>query len=65
MDEALEVDGSSVVSGGETAKMLEAIEASLDAVAVLVDDGVVRDDDLARAGRGDHRLGFHVADERP
>ncbi len=42
MDEAGEVNGASVVAGGETAEMLEADEAPLNLVAMLVDAGVVR-----------------------
>ena len=62
MDEASEVDCAAVVAGGEAAEVFEAIEASLDAVAVLVDVGVVWDGDFAVALGGDHRLGLHVGD---
>ncbi len=49
MDEAVEVDGSSIVAGSEMAEMLEAIEAAFDAIAVFLSGGVVRDQYLARA----------------
>lgn len=55
MDGAIEVDGSSVVSCGEAAEVLEAI-------AVFVGAGVVRDEHLARSVRRDHGLGLHVDD---
>jgi len=48
VDEAGEVDGASVVAGGETAEMLETVEAALDSVAVFVEIGVMRDGDFAR-----------------
>ena len=64
MDEAGEVDGASIVSCSEAAEMFEAIEASLDAVAVFVDGGVMRDDDLAAAVRRDHDCGSHIGDKR-
>jgi len=62
MDEAGEVDDTAVVASGETAEMLEATEASLDLVAMLVDAGIVRDGDLAVALARDHRLGVHRCD---
>ena len=49
IEEALEVNGSTVVARGEATKVLHPIEASLDAVAMFVDEFVVGDDDLARA----------------
>jgi hypothetical protein len=49
VDEAREVDCAAVVTRGETTEVLEAIEAALDAVAVLVGAGVMRDGDLAVA----------------
>jgi|MedtruStandDraft_1076414.scaffolds.fasta_scaffold38922_2 hypothetical protein len=52
MDEAVKVDGSSIVACGEAAEMLEAIEAAFNAVAVFVGVGVVRDEQLARAVGG-------------
>lgn len=49
MYEAVEVDGSAVITGGEATEMLEASEASLDLVAVLVGAGIMRNSDLAVA----------------
>ena len=46
VDEAGEVGGAAVVACCEPAKMLEAAKASLDPVAMLVDGGVVRDEDI-------------------
>ncbi|HWL69012.1 MAG TPA: amidohydrolase family protein, partial [Geminicoccus sp.] len=43
VDEAGEVDGSSVVAGGEAAEWLEPVAASFDAVAVLIGGVIVRD----------------------
>jgi hypothetical protein len=43
MNEASEVDGSPIVACGKAAEMLEASEASLDAIALLVELGVVGD----------------------
>jgi hypothetical protein len=48
VNEAREVNGASVVAGGEAAKMLETVEAALDPVTVFVEAGVMRDDDFAR-----------------
>ena len=62
MNEAGEVDGSSIVARRETAEMLEAAEASLDPIALLVEFGVVGDEDLAVALGRDHRLCFHLSD---
>jgi len=59
VNKAGEVDAASVVAGGEAAEMLEASEASLNLVAMLVDAGIVRDGDLAVALGWDHRLGTH------
>jgi hypothetical protein len=36
MDEAVEMDGQPVIAGCEAAKVLEAVETSLDAVALLI-----------------------------
>lgn len=41
VDEALEVDGSPVVMGGEPSEVFEAVEAALDAVPEPVGNGVV------------------------
>ena len=62
MYEAGEVNGSAVISCGETTEVLEAIEASLDAIALLVEFGVVRDRDFAISLGGDHGLGLHLGD---
>ncbi len=44
-----EMDGGTFVAGSKAAEVFEAVEASLDAIALFVGDGVVRDGDLARA----------------
>jgi len=62
MDEACEVDGASVVSGGEATEMLEAAEASFDLVTMLLGTDIVRDGDLAVALGRDHRLSLHGGD---
>jgi hypothetical protein len=49
VDEAKEVNGSTIVAGGEASKVFEAIEASFDAVSMLVDGSVVRNGDLSGA----------------
>lgn len=49
LDEGEEVNGPAVVSRCEAPEVLEAIEAAFDAVAVLVDGGVVRDRDPSGA----------------
>lgn len=41
VDEAFEVDGASVVAGGEAAEVFEPAEASLDGIAVLVSGHVM------------------------
>src|SRR5690606_35385826 len=56
VDEAEEVGGEPVVSGGEAAEVLELCEAALDAVAQAVEGAVVRDRGSARTGRGDDGL---------
>jgi hypothetical protein len=48
IDEAFEVNCSAIVSGGEAAEMFHSIKAALDAVAIDVDEFIVRDDDLAQ-----------------
>ena len=62
MDETGEVNGAAVVPGCEPAEMLEVPKATLDLIAMLVDSGVVRDEDLAIALGRDHRLGMQVGD---
>lgn len=49
MDETGELDGAALITCRETSEMLKAAEASFDAVALLVDDYVIGDDDLATA----------------
>ena len=62
MNEAGEVDGSPIVAGCEAAEMLEASEASLDPIALLIEFGVVGDEDLAIALGRDDRLRFYLSD---
>jgi hypothetical protein len=61
--EAFEVDGSTIVACCEASKVLEAIEAALDAVSLSVGDCVMRDQDFARAVRRDDRLGSKLLDQ--
>ena len=53
-----------IVACCEPAEMLEAPKASLDSVSLLVDFGVMRDEDLAIALGWDHRLRLHLCDRR-
>lgn len=62
MDECEEVIGSSVISCGEASEVFRPVEASRDAVASSVDFRVVKDGNLARAGRGDDSPGVHAGD---
>ncbi|WP_245292575.1 hypothetical protein [Rhizobium sp. 9140] len=62
MNEAGEVHGAAVVAGREATEMLEATEASLDLVAMLVNGRMVRDGDLAVTRLGDHGDGVHGCD---
>jgi len=55
--EGEEVGGEAVVAGCEAPEVFEFVEASLDAVAQAVEDGVVRDGYLSRPGRGDDGAG--------
>lgn len=64
MGDAGEVDGASVVAGGEAPEVFEPSGAPLDAVAHFVSGCVMRDRDLAGAAGGDHRLGSHVGGDR-
>jgi hypothetical protein len=43
------VDCTAFVAGCEATEVLEAVEASFDAIALLVSEGVVRDGDFAGA----------------
>ena len=65
MDESGELNGPSFIARGETAKVFEAVEAPFDSVSVLVDERVVRNDNLAGAVGGDDRLGIHCLARRP
>jgi len=47
--EAGKVYGATIVACGETSEVFQATEASFDAVALFVDDRVVRDGDLSTA----------------
>jgi hypothetical protein len=63
MDECHEVAGPAIETGGEAPEMLELVEATLDAVAGLVDRRVMRDRDFARAGRWNDRGHTGVRDQ--
>lgn len=65
MNEALEVNGSSFVSGRKAAAVFHSTEATFDAVAVSVDEFVVCNDELARSVRRDDGLGSHGGNDRP
>lgn len=54
------MDGSPVIARGKAAEVLDAVEASLDAIALLVASGVVRENDLVIAFERDHSLRFHL-----
>lgn len=47
MNEAEEMDGTSIISGSEASEMFEAIKAPLDTITVLVKSAIVRDEHLA------------------
>nr|WP_245454257.1 hypothetical protein [Aquabacter cavernae] len=64
MHESGEVNCPAVVAHSEAADVLELVEASLDAVTVLLAGDVMRDGDLAAAVRRDYRLGAHAGDQR-
>src|SRR5690606_17585543 len=65
VNDAFEVDGPSLVAGCEAAKVFHSAEIALDAVAVLISELVVGNDDLARSvGRNDG-LGSHSGNDRP
>jgi hypothetical protein len=49
MYEACEMDDMPIIVRGKSSKMFHASDASLDLVAMLVDAGVMRDEDLAVA----------------
>jgi hypothetical protein len=50
VDEGEVVSRQPIEAGGEAAEVIELVEATLDAVAQLVDQGIVRDLCLARSG---------------
>ena len=62
MDGGEEVDGSSIVAGGDAAVMLLAADQALDLVARAIACLVVAGWMLARGVGRDHRLGAHVDD---
>jgi hypothetical protein len=57
------VDRSAVVARGDAPEVFELVEEALDAVPEPVGDRIMRDLDLARAGRGNDRLGFSLGDQ--
>ena len=63
MDEGEEVDGSPVVSGCDSAEMLELVEASFDLIAQLVEGEVVGDEAFSGWVAGDDGLGALAGDE--
>src|SRR5215210_4645200 len=63
VDEGEEVSGAAVEPRREAAEVLELIEAAFDAVAFLVERDVVRDRNLARAGRRDDSEHAGVSDQ--
>src|SRR5512145_593027 len=64
MDEAEEVDVAPVVAGGDATEVFELVEASLDAVASFVENGIVRDRGFARAAGWDDGLHAGLRDDR-
>jgi hypothetical protein len=46
MDESCEVDSSTLVAGSKASEVLQAIEASFDAIAPLVDHPIMREQRL-------------------
>src|SRR4051812_40239234 len=63
LDGGQEVDRSAVVARGDAPEVFELVEEALDAVPEPVGDRIMRDLDLARAGRGNDRLGFSLGDQ--
>lgn len=61
MYEAAEVDGSTIIAGGETPEMLETAKASFDLVAMLIGGLIMGDENLAIAFGRDHDLGLHAS----
>lgn len=62
VDASSEVKSSAFAAGGEAAKGFDAIKASLNTIALLVGDRIVRDDDLAVAVGRDNRFCRHGLD---
>lgn len=60
MDEAFDVDCSSIIASCEAPEMLEVSKASFDLIALFVSRFIVGDEDLAVSLRRDHRFGLHV-----
>jgi transposase, IS6 family len=58
-----EVDGASVVAGGDVSEVFELVEEALDPIWQFVGDGVMRDEDLAGAEGRDNRRRSGLADE--
>ncbi|TAV14469.1 hypothetical protein [Rhizobium ruizarguesonis] len=58
MDESCEVDSSTLVSGGKASECFR--ELKYLSVAMLVDDRIMRDDDLSEGFLGYDRLGLHL-----
>ncbi|MBB3947542.1 hypothetical protein GGQ73_003510 [Rhizobium skierniewicense] len=65
MDEAFEVDGCAFVAGGKSSEVLEPIEAAFDAVTMLLDEGIVRNECLTGTVGRDDRFCAHVFDRCP
>lgn len=63
MREAVEVDDTAVVAGGEASEMLEAAKASLDLVAMLLDGDMMEDGNLRRRLMDHDRSGRSPLDE--
>jgi hypothetical protein len=57
MDEGEVVASPPVEAGGEAAELLKLVEAAPNAIAQPADYGIVQDQGLARAGRGNNGLG--------
>lgn len=55
------MDRASIIASSEATEVLELVKASLDAVAMFVDGGIMRDRDLAGPVGRDHSVGAHTA----
>jgi hypothetical protein len=58
-----EVDGAAIVACGDMPKMLEFVEEPLDAITEPVDQGVMRDGDLAPGSGWNDGFGAGLGDE--